>query len=53
MAYYGELAQWNLLHPDPNPGWDKPTRYRIPAVAGTTRPVAETGNHERDGKRLF
>ena len=49
-------ANWHggfCYTPTPPPVWDKPTRYRIPAVARTTRPVGETGNHERDGKRLF
>ena len=52
MVWYSESARWILLRPTPTPAGDKPPRYRIPAVAGTTRPVGATGTHGCDGRNL-
>ena len=36
VVWYSELERWIPLRPNPTPAGDKPPRYRIPAVAGTT-----------------
>ena len=36
VVWYSELARGIPLRPNPTPAGDKPPRYRIPAVAGTT-----------------
>ena len=52
MVWYSESARWILLRPTPTPAGDKPPRYGIPAVAGTTRPIGATGTHGCDGSNL-